>query len=386
MGFFDFLRGKTKIKGSIGYFGLADWWLSAFSDEERRYIQNKFQPLGSSGDSLTSGEITYTSETAIGLLSGLAGWFSGADDRPIAHKILEKAEDLSHSGAQILDVYFLYHEMIGIYYKDRENPECMEKAVYACRQQIGLAPKAATAFKSTYKKSPLPSHTGYEQLAIILEREGRYTEVVELCEQAAKQGWAGNWRQRIERCEKKLEKSLSTTAPAPSKPRKRKARNSLDLASSEIDRAQILVNECLQKITVYDDNQPPEAILPIFDLCISNLNVLVRYEDAGQFTAEPSAKEMLAEMERGKDSVCFSVVKNTISDFWKCIVPEDRPALINRFQGLLSQLQEIKKHVKNPRDIERVEAAVSLGIKKLSLCPDAHELLLYRKNIMNNFN
>jgi tetratricopeptide (TPR) repeat protein len=223
MGFFNFLKGKTKIKGSIGYFGLADWWLSAFSDQERQYILNKFQPLGSSGNSLTCGEITYTSETAIGLLSALAGWFSSTDDRPIAHKILEKAEELSHSGAQILDVHFLYHEMIGIYYKDRENPKCMEKAVYACRQQIGLAPQAATAFMSTYKKSPLPSHTGYEQLAIILEREGRYREAIDLCEQAAKQGWAGSWRQRIERCEKRMEKSSSAAAAAPFKPRKRKA-------------------------------------------------------------------------------------------------------------------------------------------------------------------
>ena len=67
MGLFGFLSKKKRIKGSIGYFGLQDWWLSAFSDEERRYIQEKFRPLGASGDSLTSGDISYTTETAVGL-------------------------------------------------------------------------------------------------------------------------------------------------------------------------------------------------------------------------------------------------------------------------------------------------------------------------------
>ena len=33
-----FLKGKKRVKGSIGYFGLEDWWLSAFSEDERRYI------------------------------------------------------------------------------------------------------------------------------------------------------------------------------------------------------------------------------------------------------------------------------------------------------------------------------------------------------------
>jgi tetratricopeptide (TPR) repeat protein len=217
VGFFGFLKGGTRIRGSIGHFGLEDWWLSVFSDEERQYIQSKFQPLGSSGDSLTSGEIGYTSETAVGLLSGLSGWFSAAHDRHIAYRILEKAEELSSSCTRILDVHFLYQGMMEIYYKDRDRPECKAKAVYACRQQIALAPKAAEEFRLSFKTSPLPCHTGYEQLVIILEKDGDYKEAIELCKQAEKQGWAGNWRQRIDRCQEKLDKSLRTTARASKK-------------------------------------------------------------------------------------------------------------------------------------------------------------------------
>ncbi len=116
MGLFGFLKGKRMVKGSIGYFDLEGWWISAFSDEERQYIQKKFQPLGSLGDSLTSGEISYTSQTAVGLLWALAGWFSMEEERPIAYKILEKAEELSKTETLVLDVHFLYGEKINIYY------------------------------------------------------------------------------------------------------------------------------------------------------------------------------------------------------------------------------------------------------------------------------
>ena len=207
MGFLGSLKGKKRVKGSIGYFGLEDWWLSAFSEDERRYIQQKFQPLGSSGDSLTSGEIRYTSQTAVSLLTALAGWFSKEKDRYIAHKILQKAEELAESGTHVLDLHFLFMEKIKIYYKDRDKPRYLEEAINACKQQIKLAPKAATSFRSEYKNSPLPSHTGYEQLAIILEKQKNFENAIKLCEQAARQGWAGDWDKRIDRCKKKAEKA-----------------------------------------------------------------------------------------------------------------------------------------------------------------------------------
>ncbi len=207
MGLFDFLHRKKRIKGSIGYFGLQEWWLSAFSDEERRYIQDTFQPLGASGDSLTCGDVSYTSDTAVGLLCALAGWFSKDGDRAIAYKLLEKAEEVSTPDTRILDIHFLYGEKLKFYYKDREKPGYLEKAVAACNQQIQLAPKAATAFKTQYKGAPLPSHKGYEQLAVVLEKQKHFREAIQLCAEAGKQGWAGDWQKRIERCKKKLEKA-----------------------------------------------------------------------------------------------------------------------------------------------------------------------------------
>lgn len=109
MGIFDFLKGSKEIKGEIGYFGLTEWWLSEFSDEERDHIIKKFQPLGGSGESLIRGKITSTSQTAIGLLSALAGWFNNEQDRTIAYRMLKKAEDMVTDNTDILDVHFLFN-------------------------------------------------------------------------------------------------------------------------------------------------------------------------------------------------------------------------------------------------------------------------------------
>ena len=198
-------KSSKRVQGNIGYFGLETWWLTVFSPEERNHIQTNVGAAGLPQDLLTSGEIISTSGTVVGLLSGLASWFGKPADRAIAHKILNKAVELSKD-ASVLDVHFLYGRMIEIYYKDRENSEYLDKAVTACRYQIALAPDAAKAFKAEHRQGPLPSHKGYQQLAIILEKQMRFHDAIALSRQAESQGWAGDWDHRIGRCQKKLQK------------------------------------------------------------------------------------------------------------------------------------------------------------------------------------
>lgn len=119
------------------------------------------------------------------------------------HKILAKAESLAKADGRVLNVHFLYGEMLALYYKDRENPESLEAAIAACRQQIALADQAAQAFRSEFKDEHLPAHKGYQQLAIILEKRKQFDEAIELCSQAQTQGWAGDWQKRIDRLKKK---------------------------------------------------------------------------------------------------------------------------------------------------------------------------------------
>ena len=206
MGLLGLFKRKPQIKGAIGYFGLVSWWLSTFTETERQYIEKKFQPLGGQSNSLTEGNVISRNDTVVGFLHNLAGWFAKEDDRHIAYKILEKAGELLSQSIKPLDIHFYYQSNIQTFYKDRDKPGGLEKAIMACRQQIEYAPIAAKAFKREFKGDPLPSHKGYQQLAIILEKQNNYQEVIDLCTQAQKQGWAGDWENRIERCNKKLVK------------------------------------------------------------------------------------------------------------------------------------------------------------------------------------
>lgn len=203
----NWFKGKQKIEGQFGYFGLADWWLSTFNDKEREYIERVYQPMGSQLDSrpLTQGTISYTSQTVTGLLSGLATWFTKSEDAYIAAKILEKAEETGQSN--ILDLHFAYQGMIQLYYRMRDaEPTALAKAIESCKKQIALASKTTKEFQREYPGSSLPAHVGYTQLAIILEKQKKYDEVLRLCRDAQAQGWNGDWEKRIERCQTKLNK------------------------------------------------------------------------------------------------------------------------------------------------------------------------------------
>ena len=202
MGFLGYSKQSKPIQGEIVYFNLADWWMTAFSDSERKHIESTFQPIGGS---LTSGVIHSTSETAVGLLSALAEWFQKPEDQNIAQKILNKAMELSKD-ASVLDNHYLYQTIIKINYRNRENEECLRAAVNACLKMISLAPEAAKAYKSEFPKEQLPGHKGYEQLAIIYEKQGRFHDAITVSQQAASQQWDGDWVKRIERCGKKLMK------------------------------------------------------------------------------------------------------------------------------------------------------------------------------------
>src|SRR5665647_1529813 len=121
MGFFG--KKDKKIGGDIGFYGLADWWLTTFTEEERRYMESVYQPMtaGSSGgqtSSLTSGHILSSSQSVCGFLGTFAGWFHKADDRYLAYRIFDKAEQVP---GNTLDKHFLYHQMIKTYYPDRDR-------------------------------------------------------------------------------------------------------------------------------------------------------------------------------------------------------------------------------------------------------------------------
>ena len=211
MKFFGFFKKKEQtdrtpppeepsLGGHIGYYKLESWWLQDLNYLERQNIIQQFNPIG--GSSITEGSITYSSASVIDFLSGLAGWFEKPENVSIAMKALTYADSIS-GGAKALDRHFLYQQMVKTYYKFRSNEEHLNTAIAACRKQISIAPQAAKCFLKEFG-SPLPSHKGYEQLAIILWDQGKAEEAIAICAQARQQGWVGDWERRIERYSKGL--------------------------------------------------------------------------------------------------------------------------------------------------------------------------------------
>lgn len=200
-----------KVKGDIGYHQLEEWWFSTFTDNERKYITEKYQPMGMGEETetknhLTEGDISWTSASTSNFLNGLSSWFTGPNDRVIGRKIGEKAKEEALKSKDPLDMHFALSSLITLYYRDRDQADYYDKALAYCRAQIKIQTVAAKAFLKEYPKQPLPSHVGYEQLAIVLEKEKRYQEAIDLAKEAKQNGWAGDWNKRIERCYKKLTK------------------------------------------------------------------------------------------------------------------------------------------------------------------------------------
>ena len=101
-----------------------------------------------------------TSQTVISLLSGLAGWFNNEQDKTIAYRMIKKAENLITNNTNILDIHFLFHSKILIYYRRKNvDQNTINETIKACKQQIEIAQQAAIAFKKEYENTPLPSHT-----------------------------------------------------------------------------------------------------------------------------------------------------------------------------------------------------------------------------------
>lgn len=202
------------MKGLIGFYKLDAWWKSELTEVEQNRILECFHPMGvgdegSDKSGLVDGEYLSVGQDVVGFLSNLAGWFQKTSDRPIAYKILAKAESLINESTPVLDRHFLYQEKIETCYRDDNSPQNTARCIAACEQQIALGSLAAEEFKREFP-GPLVEHCGYRRLAMLYEQAGEYDKSIHVCKEASRQGWAGDWDNRIARCQGRLLKQKTT--------------------------------------------------------------------------------------------------------------------------------------------------------------------------------
>lgn len=203
---FEFLHRETRKGGLISHLGLDEWWEKELALQERNAILSRYQPMEGEGTSLTPGEVLYTSQSPLHFLWGLATRFKQPEDLPIAQKIFAKGSSLV-ANSPALDVHFFHQSRIEFFYRLRDfHPQAKAIAEQACRDQIAIAPQVAAAFSAQHDDG-LPSHKGFWQLAVLLEKDGRLMEAAEVCESARAAGWPGDWEARRDKLLKKLAKA-----------------------------------------------------------------------------------------------------------------------------------------------------------------------------------
>lgn len=182
-------------------YNLNSWWQEAFSDQERQYIEEKLSAFLAAGDNGDGQENKACEDgSVVGFLAHIANAFRRPPERPIANRILDKAETLIGNDTRVVDAHVLYDRMIEFAFSYRDPAiSSLNRTIRACEYQILIAAEVASELA---QNEPLPGHRGFRQLAMIREQEEDYRTVIYLCQQALQQGWSGDWQKRIDRCKK----------------------------------------------------------------------------------------------------------------------------------------------------------------------------------------
>ena len=196
-------------RGKIGFVGLADWWDNDLTIADRQAIVEGYAPLGSDGTPPDQGGVLFSlgsDDKPITQLRVILDLLNATAPYEVKSKLMHKGQELATSCPNPLDIHFFFGAIITIEYRRREEDVmALDKAIKACKDQIAISSKAKSKFKkSSIMPDFLPSHQGYKQLSIILEKQKKYKDVISLCEKASKQGWGGDWENRIARCTQKL--------------------------------------------------------------------------------------------------------------------------------------------------------------------------------------
>ena len=212
---------------------LKEWWLRSLTTEQRDQISHDYKPMGyPSGENYLYADISakqYGETDKCCLLDVLACVAKG-EAKQIVWQKTEQAvkEALSLPRKNYIDIHLALTGLIKHHYRLRDNQDHYRKAKELCLLQISIAKQAAKAFSKPAKPRGIslkkleailghklvgydtpqlmPSHIGYKQLAIILEKEGDIEGAIKLSKQALGQGWTDDYEKRIAKLIAKLAK------------------------------------------------------------------------------------------------------------------------------------------------------------------------------------
>ena len=174
---------KNKVDGKIAYYGLQEWWFSSFTENERAYIDDRYQPMGAPPHTLTIGKYLESRQPAPEFLNGLSTWFRNSKDSSIAERIHQKLNEISIKNPIIKPGY----------YKGRHFTTWVKdfKALKKNYKFLELEHLLTELVKATEEESAVdgmgvaPAY--YSELAILYRKQKEYSKEVSILERFAKQ-------------------------------------------------------------------------------------------------------------------------------------------------------------------------------------------------------
>jgi len=198
-------RKKKKLNGYIGFFNLENFWFKTLNEKERQIVLENFNSgsIGVDSTDLLETKLFGTREK-LSFISGQISRYKKPIFKNLGLKFIEIGNEELQRTTQIIEKHFYYQRLIEFHYRFRAEENNYELAINACMNQIEISEKAKIEFEKEIYIDQLPSHKGFKQLAIILEKEKKFNEAIKICQKAITEGWNGDWNYRIERMNKKL--------------------------------------------------------------------------------------------------------------------------------------------------------------------------------------
>lgn len=194
-------------KGWIAYYGLEDWYLSLSED-----TRQKIKAYSPHPNEVDKGSHIGTTQSAQSYLSTI-GTYAASKDPTFAEMMFKCA--LMARDDNPTDRHFVYNHLIELLYKQRDKrPDAIDLCVKYCIDDIKRIEAFKVAWIQEYEgiqtnsianrhmkpqdrhEVTLPSIPSFDRLRIIYEKQGKFSEAIQVCSKAIEvEAWdidAGN--------------------------------------------------------------------------------------------------------------------------------------------------------------------------------------------------
>jgi hypothetical protein len=173
----------NKVEGRIAYYKLEEWWFSTFDENERIYIDSRYQPMGLQPHSLTRGRVIELRQPVTEFLNGLNTWFRSSNDGTIAERIHYKLTELGREDPIVGPGYYDGRHFT-TYVRDFEILKKNGNSTELEKLLLELV-NATESENAVDNMGVAPAY--YSELAIHYRKQKEYSKEVSILERYAKQ-------------------------------------------------------------------------------------------------------------------------------------------------------------------------------------------------------